>query len=338
MRIVATTSDDWGVGDQDRNAILARRALFISAALAGIGCTTHTSSSEPERGAESGEPPKVVVEPPTTDGKRPTDGTRPSWAEIMAAAPPLDVPKGLTERDAELLTYLAEGERRRYEELGKIWDALPDCSPSAADCVAWSKAIETIAEVTDFFGPLCGYSPEMTNTYVERLRAHREYVQSISDMLLADLDAAVDQLASATDSDAWRNQRARLLEEPPRPCLSCAAPKAASITDAIPFAVGEAALSQSAEIKDVLQSVQRTNESNRISKAKLIVRGHASASESNPESLARKRAEAVVDALVALGAERRHIEVRSYADLLPISNDPGKAELNCRVDFEVVVP
>lgn len=338
MRIVATTGDDWGVGDQDRNAILARRALFISAALAGIGCTTHTSSSEPERGAESGEPPKVVVEPPTTDGKRPTEGTRPSWSEIMAAAPPLDVPEGLTERDTELLTSLAAIERGRYEQLGKIWDALPDCSPSATDCLAWSKAIETIAEATEYYGPLCGWTAEMTNTYVERQRAHRAYVQSISDMLLADLDAAVDQLANATDSEVWKNQRARLLEEPPRPCLSCAPPKATSITDAIPFAVGEAALSQSAAIDEVLQSVHRTNQSNRLDKAKLIVRGHASASETDPESLARKRAEAVVDALVALGAERRYIEVRSYADALPITNDPAKAELNCRVDFEVVVP
>jgi outer membrane protein OmpA-like peptidoglycan-associated protein len=325
-----------GVGDQDRNAILARRALFISAALAGIGCTTHSSPNEPEP-TESVEPPKVVLELPSGATKRPTDGERPSWAEILAGAPPLDVPEGLTASERALLTNLAENQRGSYEALGKIWSALPECSPSAADCQDWTEAIEIIRNTAyDNWGPLCGYIPEMTYTYLQRERAHQRYRQRIADMLLADLDAAVDARTNPADIEAWRTQRAQLLDEAPRPCLSCVAPTAVPITEAILFATGDATLSGADPV--LLMSVFATQQRNRHHKAKLIVRGHASPSETDPESLARQRAQAVADALIASGADARHIEVRSYADALPISNDPAEAELNSRVDFEVVMP
>lgn len=323
-----------GVGDHDRNAILARRALFISAALAGIGCTTHSSPNEPEPATD--EPPKVVVEPPVPSSEPPTDGERPSWAEIMDAAPPLDVPVGLSASEHELLTYLASNDRRRYDELGKIWTALPECSPSATDCLAWTKAIEVMLDATDASGPLCGYSPEVTNTYLERQRAHAKYLREISEMLLADLDAAVEARVNAADSEAWEAHRQRLAEGYPRPCLSCMAPRADPIIDAVSFAPGGAKLATTVDA--TLASAAATHQHNRKHKAKLIVRGHASASEADPESLARQRAEAVAEALIGLGVDRREIEVRNYGSSLPISSDPDEAALNCRVDFEVVLP
>lgn len=331
-----------GVGDHDRNAILARRALFISAAFAGLGCTTHSPSNEPEAepSASSVDPPTVVVEPPPVGSEEPpTDGVRPSWSEVMAAAPPLDVPAGLTETEHGLLTHLASFQRGRYDELAKIWHVLPDCSPSAADCEEWTHVIERIRQVNpQDYGPLCGYSHEITNTYLQRERAHDQYLLKISDMLLADLDAAVDARVNPADSEAWQTQRASLHEPQPTPCLSCRRPLAAPITDAIPFAPGEAKLTQSTDVDQRLVSAHATHQSNGRSKAKLIVRGHASPSEADPESLARQRAEVVAEALIALGANRRDIEVRAYADSLPISSDPAEVALNCRVDFEVVVP
>lgn len=336
--IVAESGDDRGMGNHDRDAILARRALFISTALAGFACTAHEPPTEP--GPESVDSPKVVVEAPNpvVNDERPADGERMSWSEVMAGAPPLDVPAGLTKSERDLLTGLASFESGRYDGLGKIWTALPECSPSEAQCDAWAKAIAAIEDATDNgWGAMCGYSPEVTNTYLERHKAHERYLQRISEMLLADLDAAIEARANPADSEAWSSQRMQL-GMGPRACLSCIAPTAEPITDAIPFGVGEAQLSKSTDIDSRLQLAHSMHEHNRQYKAKLIIRGHASADEANPEPLARQRAEAVAAALIDLGVDRRHIEVRSYGATLPITNDPAEAALNRRVDFEVVVP
>lgn len=66
--------------------------------------------------------------------------------------------------------------------------------------------------------------------------------------------------------------------------------------------------------------------------------GHASSDESNPDSLALQRAKIVAHAVTALGVDPKHIEVRGLGASHPITNDPGEAALNRRVDFEVVVP
>jgi len=341
--IVADAGHDCGVGDHDRNAILARRALFISAALAGLACTAHESANEPDSGpgTKQVDPPNVVVESPnpTVDEPRPVDGARPSWSEIMAAAPPLDVPEGLTANERELLTNLASRVRERYQELGKIWSALPECSPSEADCQAWARAIDGIANASSGgWGPLCGYSPEVTATHLQREGAHAWYLRDISDRLLAELDATVEARANPADTKAWQVQRARLELGHARPCLSCVAPTAEPITDAIPFGPGEAKLTRSTDVDNQIEAASSTHQHNRNYRCKLIVRGHASADETDPDSLARQRAEAVAEALIERGANRRHLEIRSYGASLPISNNPAEAALNRRVDFEVVVP
>ena len=51
--------------------------------------------------------------------------------------------------------------------------------------------------------------------------------------------------------------------------------------------------------------------------------------------LARARAEAVVERLVALGLAADELELRVFAAQLPITRDPKRAALNRRVDFEI---
>jgi outer membrane protein OmpA-like peptidoglycan-associated protein len=314
--------------DHDRDAILARRALFISAALAGLACTTHEPPEQPDP-----QPDQHAVAPNEVEGDpvRPTDGSRPSWSEIMAAAPPLEVPQGLSKSETELLNGLASSMRGRYAELEKVWTTLPGCAPSQADCEAWAASVQAVMNTTLDWGALCGHTPETTSTYVERERAHEAYLRKVGDMLLADLDVAAKAHTAAADVAAWNDMRESTLVSP-HPCLSCMAPTAEPVLERVSFDDGQAA--PAAQVQDeVLARVAEIHENNR--KTRLIVRGHADPGEPDPNGLAKRRAEAVAAALIQLGVRKAELDVRSYGASLPLTRDAAQAEQNRRVDFEV---
>lgn len=326
------------MADLDRNAILARRALLISAALAGVSCTTGGSQTDPpppEPAVGEEGPPPVIVEPPPAgeEGGEVGEGARPSWSEVMAKAPPLEVPQDLDSGERERLQSQAASTRSRYEELGKIWETLPSCAPSQAECEAWAEAVDMIQQMTDRgFGPLCGYSHTVTNTYLERQSVHRAYIAQLAQQLLADLDDAVVARANPEDSEAWKGTRARLDQPSAQPCLSCAAPTLEPVTGAVEFELGSAALSDAS--KSMLEGVHMLHVANRSYGGKLVVRGHASTAED--VGVAQARADAVAAELVKLGVKRKQIEVRSYGASLLITNRAEEDQRNCRVDFEVV--
>ena len=327
------------MADLDRNAILARRALFVSAALASVACTTGGNQTDPPppepASGEEGSPPPVIVEPPPSEqeGGEVGEGARPSWSEVMAKAPPLEVPDSLDSGERERLQSQAANHRSRYEELGKIWETLPTCAPSQAECEAWAEAIDLIQQMTERgFGPMCGYSHTVTNTYLERQSVHRAYIAQLAQQLLADLDDAVVARANPEDSEAWKATRGRLDQPRPQPCLSCAAPTLEPVTGAVEFELGSAQLSDAS--KNLLESVRSLHTANQNYGGKLVVRGHASAAED--ASLAQARADAVVAELVKLGIKRKQIEVRSFGASLLITTSAEEDQRNCRVDFEVI--
>jgi outer membrane protein OmpA-like peptidoglycan-associated protein len=315
--------------DHDRDAILARRALFISTALAGLACTTHEPPEQPDPQTE-----QHAVAPHEVEGDpvQPTDGTRPPWSEIMAAVPPLDVPKGLSKSETDLLTGLESSMRGRYAELEKVWTTLPACAPSQADCEAWAASVQAVMTAQIDWGALCGYMPETTSTYLERERAHEDYLRQIGDLLLADLDAAAKALTAAADVAAWNELRASMLGQP-HPCLSCMAPTAEPVIERVSFDDGQAVLAAHMT-DDVLARVAEIHKTNR--KTRLIIRGHADPSEPDPDGLAKRRAEAIATVLIQLGVRKAELDVRSYGASLPLTRDAARAEQNRRVDFEVV--
>jgi outer membrane protein OmpA-like peptidoglycan-associated protein len=313
--------------DHDRDAILARRALFISTALAGLACTTHEPPEQPDP-----QPEQHEVAPTEVEGEpvQPSAGTRPSWSEVMAAAPPLDVPKGLSKSETDLLTGLASNMGGRYAELEKVWTTLPGCAPSQADCEAWADSVQAIMTAQADWGTLCGYSPEMTSTYLERERAHEAYLRQIGELLLADLDAAAKAHTAAVDVTAWKDLHASVAMGHPHPCLSCMAPTAEPVLERVSFADGQHVM----VADDVLARVVEIHTGNR--KTRLIVRGHADPGEPDPDALAKRRAEAVAAALIQLGVRKAELDVRSYGANLPLTRNAAQAEQNRRVDFEVV--
>lgn len=322
------------MSDHDRDAILARRALFISTALAGLACTTHEPPDQPTpQPQHTVAPSEVEADPdPNPDPAPPSDGTRPSWSQIMADAPPLEVPQGLTASETDLLTILEANMRGRFAELEKIWTTLPDCAPSQADCEAWAKAVEVIMVAQRAPSDLCGHSPETTSTFLERERLHVAYLQQVGSLLLADLDAAAKAHTAAADVTAWADLRDTTMRAPPQPCLRCMNPTAKPVLEHVSFEAGQAALPATVQA-DVLARVAEIH--GRNPKTRLLVRGHADPSEPDPDGLAKRRAEAVAAVLIQLGVRKAEIEVRGYGAKLPLTRDAAQAEQNRRVDFEV---
>jgi outer membrane protein OmpA-like peptidoglycan-associated protein len=177
---------------------------------------------------------------------------------------------------------------------------------------------------------MCGYSPDITNTYVERERAHEAYLRQVGDLLLADLDAAAKAHTARSDVTAWNDLRASVAMGRPRPCLDCMPPTARPVVERVSFDEGQAALSND----DVLAHVAEIHARNR--ETRLIVRGHADPNEPEPDALAKRRAEAVAAALVQLGVAKEDLDVRSYGAKLPLTRNAVQAEQNRRVDFEVL--
>ena len=105
-------SDDGESDDIDREAILARRTLLISAGLAGIGCAL------PDLPPHSWGPPPCPE--PDLEREDPYQPMPPSaaWELVRAIAPPLEIPPELGIIDKDLprsLTFMAE---KDYDVIG----------------------------------------------------------------------------------------------------------------------------------------------------------------------------------------------------------------------------
>jgi outer membrane protein OmpA-like peptidoglycan-associated protein len=302
--------------DVDRNAILARRALFISAALAGLACTS-TEGPTPQKGSSEG----VAT---TSEG---VERKRPSWSEVMAKAPPLDVPAGIGDSERGLLEGLNQELEAKYELLRGVWDLQPDCSPSEAECTVWTQSVKAMLDAWPDEGPLCSYAPEWTATLEQRAQGHERYLVQLRELLLADLDASAKRWSGA--GEAWQRHREPLLDGPPRPCLDCARPKLSPILISVPFATNEAALGEDLGGLDTVLVRQRNNGT----AARLIVRGHADPKEQDGDRLAKERAEAVAKWLIDAGLPKEDVQVRGYGSTLVVSRESAE---NQRVDFELV--
>lgn len=326
------------MSDFDRDAILARRAMFISAALAGLACTSPWAEleaqaptqpeapSEPETSAQPEGPVEPESEPyfPPRDESLRGAGPRPLWSEVIANVPPLDVPEHLelSEAERDRLQWLAEAERERYERIAPHWDLLP--TPDSKSCEDWTEARMQVAALLAKRGS-CGPGLTATHTLMERYRLHTQYVEELAEFVLPEFDAALD-------STCPDDRRIRRL---PRVCLSCIGREAKPIIAALSFGAQDAALMNDEASAQVLELVRATHESNRREGVRLVVRGHADPGEPEPEALARARAEAVVARLVELGLAEHELDVRAFAAQLPVTRDPTRAALNRRVDFEL---
>lgn len=322
-----------------RDAILARRALYLTTALSALGCPSRD------------EPPTDPVETAATartHGKRQKkkEATLPAntpWAEVIAKAPPLEVPKEAALRERAHLEAQKTRTKAQYDAIAAVWTKTPGCDPAASTCNDWrelaalAQTMFRAIEGPFSFGP-CGGANGTTDFVLARRRAHQAYV----DALLKQVEAHLEKLAlhyGADGADAWAGMVKEAKEPPPRPCLSpCPMPELQDILVSVRFAKGSATLDLGD--RPVLVALGRVRDEHKTQshKSVLVVRGHADPSEPEPDKLALERAQAVVDWLVKNGVSPADVSATSMggALLIEASAGPSGGAVNRRVDFEVV--
>lgn len=209
--------------DDDRAAILRRRALFLGSTVAALGSCARTAppATEPAR-------PVVAVSKDVGDGgptAEPDAGELPpreAHEPELGDLPPLDVPGGVSETARRNYENLASTMQSAHRVLGEALAALPDCSVTSAACESrWHAMAEKYYELQNvlrFFHICPGHSPE-AQAFAERERRHLDYFQARRKTL----DAALE---GRLVDDAARQRFGELLADVrsarPMPCLSFA--------------------------------------------------------------------------------------------------------------------
>ncbi|MFO0555180.1 MAG: OmpA family protein [Polyangiaceae bacterium] len=326
----------------DRDEILARRALFVTTALAALQCSAPQSGSTGEPSASASASASVA---PARSGsvasQTVTETPAPAipWSEAIAEAPARGAVDGLSPNELGRLQLLEAELDRNYGLVRAFWEGTPSCDAARDACREdWRDLAKKAKAAIDVlrsprFAP-CGGELGMTGTLVERRRLHREFLNTLVDRA-EEHAAAVASAFSMQGEQLWRKEIAAAKVPPPMPCLEpCMMPDIDSIWASVPFAKDSASLDTAASspIEVAASSLKRFKKG-----ARIFVRGHASVDEAKPADLAMARARTVADALIAAGIAKKQITIVSFDTRYPVSvgNDEAHAAPNRRVDFEV---
>ncbi len=334
--ILAAMSPPPPPDDADRDRILARRAVFVTTALAALGCSSQSApyGSLPDGGTaatSTAAPTSSAIATATATGTGTGTATPPAgasslrpWETVFAEAPPLDVASSLPAAEKPELEDLKKRFAPVYEALGAAWKAVPTtCAPK--DCrKEYAAAADAIIAARDSIkSGMCGDWGGVA--FRQRLHAHREFLGAITKELDVGLTDAAMKLGDAT---TWP----RMVNPPPKPqpCLDCSMPEDPGVIaegELLRIAFGSGAATLSREAEKSLGAVPLDKP--------MTIRGHADPAEPDAAKLAQARATVVKDWLVKKGAKAANLTVLSFGSDLPIASstsDAGKAK-NRRVDF-----
>lgn len=244
----------------------------------------------------------------------------------------------MTKLEKQQFEWLETQLTSEYEAVRAVYTGAPSCDAADPSCRAtWREIGNKAKAMYDATrGPMvggCGSANGETASLLGRRNHHRQYLLRLigeAEQHLTDTAAAF----SAQGEQEWRKLMANAKQVPPMPCLSpCPMPEVRAILHSIPFAEGTSAFASQDRAKATLKTLATDFKSN-SKPARIVVRGHADASEPKPAELALARAKAVAAELVAAGVDKASVETFSYGSELPIAR--GSSGDNRRVDFEVV--
>lgn len=126
----------------DREAILVRRARFLSSALATISCSPPGSST--------GSGTALASDTPSTSG--PTRAVLPRplppWTEVRDHLPPRGNPGAVKGLELDELQWMEQQLDRQYGALEAAWSAARSCNPADRDCEAsLNDALRSLQEL-----------------------------------------------------------------------------------------------------------------------------------------------------------------------------------------------
>lgn len=305
---------------EDRSAILARRAFFVSSAMSAISCSPAADTATP---GVSGTPTQM---PSATSSASAISSAKPPsdvpFQEAMVDAPPRgaskDLPDGIREEAEELEKRLAT----TYDAVAKVWGLKVDlCDAAQPNCKdAWralGDGFQTARDaVRDLVGRPCGQWYGTLGTLSKRRNAHQLFLTQKLDEL-EERYAALALSMSPQGEQVWRGIAANTKVPPPMPCLKCMPPKRQLDDTDFTFAEGSSTLDAKG-LEEIAELAKQSTEQ------AIEIVAHADASEPKPEELAKARAEAVAAALKAKGVKATRLKVIALGANLPLSNDKAQ--------------
>lgn len=205
--------------EQSRRAILERRALLLSSALAGLGgCARNTPPESPEA---------VVTVPVQKEpaGGVPVEGADGGTSKRRPVArdgdmPPLDVPDGVTAEAKERFEQLAKVMTDAHDSIDEIEQAIPSCDIAGCES-EWKALARKVFELDGLFRffYVCPGSSESAKLYMARHEAHYKYYEERRAGMNAKLQA---QLPNEGQKLRWEALIDEVRMANPVPCLSFA--------------------------------------------------------------------------------------------------------------------
>lgn len=310
----------------DRGAIMARRALLVSSALASFHCsntpqvtqgpvdTVTLPSAEPALSASavaSAAPPSKA--PPL-----------PPWKDQLASAPPRGAPESLPPSVQQPLAALDATFAHIEKAVRALWEPQGDlCNPGLPECrAAWrdlGASLETAHRVTRESRALCG-----GNVEAPAISKRRGEIYTFFREKVAEAETHWGKVAAAHGPLAeqeWQKQVSGSNLVLPMPCLSCVAPRSFSIPIIIGFSVDSAVLDAAAK-----ERVQNVLLSQGKDKRDLELWGIAGAGDKDANGIAKKRAEAVRDELVKNGYGKAQLSIVVVGAALNEKSGQGRVE------------
>jgi len=332
----------------DRDAILARRALLLSSALALFHCSpapNPTVSSSVDSvdvpaaiASEAPLPPSSAS--PSVSAKNPTGPTLPggkTWDEAIASAPPFAAGARLPAEERAQFEQMNQGLKARYEEVRAVWEAakglcdaaMPECRP------AWRALGEKLKTAHDTLrGPrrLCGGGdnpPSIGQSRDEHLSFLRGRLEE-AEKHLAQVAAGL----SVQSEQEWLKHVANANVSPPMPCLSCMAPSGWPISTVVLFDAGSSTLNAAAEtsLARVREELKQQLAAPNSPVERFEIRGHADPQEKDGDKLSLARAQAVHAWLAKNGLKDPKLVTVAIGPGLAIA---AIASRNQRVEFVI---
>ena len=307
----------------DRSAILARRALFVTSAMSALSCSPAAETATHSGGSAIGSSPPRTT--PTGSANATSTTRAPNgvpFEEALRGAPPRgaskDLPDGIRQEAEELETRLTSN----YEKLASVWTpkgelcdaADPNCKP------AWRTLGEGFQEardsIRDLVGSPCGRWSGALGTLSKRRRAHQDFITKRLDEL-EERYATLALSMSPQGEQVWRGIAANTKVPPPMPCLKCMPPARQTDDSDFMFEEGSSKLDAKALAEIDALAKEPTQQA-------IEIVGHADASEPRPADLAKARADAVAAALKAKGVAAARLRVVVLGASLPLSNDKAQ--------------
>lgn len=315
--------------------------MFITTALAAIGCTSQGTSNEPVAPgttapivSTAAEPPVPHEPPPPAPVEAPPPSAPRVFAELERLIPPRTIADRLPADEKEELAQINERFADAYERLRHAYESAPiACSPDDPKCEpTWNAVVEDLRIIReDTENPHCGLGGSAGK--LERFAAHQNFLIGQANAIEAELAAAAKRWRAEGKWAAWAQ-----VISPPQPCLRCAMPtqRVVSATQghSVPQTFGFAEGASDKPSRNDLLWLKKTLDDE--PDLKIVLRGHADPAEKDPDALGLARAKAVQASLVELGVSAKRIKVKSFGADLPIGPlaTPEGQALNRRVDID----